>query len=297
MPNSMTAFGRGTFRNETKCVTVEMKSVNNRFLDVGCKMPRAYIYLEEKVRNFITDAGVKRGKVDVFVNIDDIPGSAGEGGYALNSALARSYVSALRKLCEENGLTDDMTLMRVAANKDLFISEKEDADEERDWAMLLPALKDAVAEFIAAREREGARLCRDLAGKKATVKENVAEIKKLSETGSANLMAKTRARIEALLEEYRVTPDETRLIQECAILADRLAIDEELVRLDSHLQAFDALLESKEPVGRNFDFLLQEIGREINTIGSKVNDLEITKLVVAVKGELEKIREQVQNLE
>lgn len=297
MPNSMTAFGRGTAQTETKSVTVEMKSVNNRFLDVGVKLPRAYLYLEEKVRSVIVNGGIKRGKVDVFVNIDDIPGAAVEGGYTLDSGLAKSYIAALKKLRDENGLTDDMTLMRVAANRELFTSEKPEADEERDWAMLKPALDEALSSFIAAREREGKRLCDDLLIKKKSVEESVAKIKELSENAAASQMEKLRSRIKALLEEFSYQPDEQRLLTECAIIADRVAIDEELVRLSSHLQAFEALLKSKEPVGRNFDFLLQEIGREINTTGSKVNDLEITKIVVAVKGELEKIREQVQNLE
>ena len=297
MPNSMTAFGRGTAQTESKSVTVEMKSVNNRFLDVGVKMPRAYSYLEEKVRSVITSAGIKRGKVDVFINIDDIPGCAEDTGYTLDSGLAKSYIAALKKLRDENGLTDDMTLMRVAANRDLFVNEKPEADEEHDWAMILPALNDAVAAFTAAREREGKRLCEDLLMKKKSVADSVAKIKELSEGAAKMQMEKLRARVKSLLEEYSYEPDEQRLLTECAIIADRVAIDEELVRLDSHLQAFEMMLRSKEPVGRNFDFLLQEIGREINTTGSKVNDLEITKIVVAVKGELEKIREQVQNLE
>ena len=297
MPNSMTAFGRGTAQTETKTVTVEMKSVNNRFLDVTVKLPRAYLYLEERVRSVITNGGIKRGKVDVFINIDDVPGAGDEGGYALDSGLARSYVKALRQLRDENGLADDMTLMRVAANRDLFVSEKPEADEERDWDMLSPALNEALAAFVAAREREGKRLCDDLLMKKQSVERSVERIKELSEGAAKAQTEKLRARIKALLEEYSYEPDEQRLLTECAVIADRVAIDEELVRLASHLQAFEALLRSKEPVGRNFDFLLQEIGREINTTGSKVNDLEITKTVVAVKGELEKIREQVQNLE
>ena len=297
MPNSMTAFGRGTAQTETKTITVEMKSVNNRFLDINVKMPRAYLYLEERVRSVITNGGIKRGKVDVFINVDDIPGAEDDVGYTLDSGLAKSYIAALKKLRDENGLTDDITVMRVANNRDLFRSEKPEADEESDWQMLSPALNEALASFIAAREREGKRLCDDLLLKKQSVEESVERIKELSEDAAKAQTEKLRTRIKAILEEYSYEPDEQRLLTECAIIADRVAIDEELVRLASHLQAFEALLRSKEPVGRNFDFLLQEIGREINTTGSKVNDLEITKIVVAVKGELEKIREQVQNLE
>ena len=256
MPKSMTAFGRATGSAGGKNYTVEIKSVNNRYLDCSVRLPRAYGFLEEKILGFIKGRGITRGKLDVYVGIE-VTGSEG-ATVELDSAYAEAYVKALRKLRDISGLTDDISVMTVAQNRDLFIVKKPEEDAERDWAELLPVL---------------------------------------SEANTRNYREKLIARLKQTLDGLDIEFDGSRILTECAIFADRTAVDEELVRLKSHFDAFDAAMNSSEPVGRRLDFLLQEMNREVNTTGSKSNDAEIAALVVDAKCALEKIREQIQNLE
>lgn len=289
----MTGYGRAKKEIGGRDILVEIKSVNNRYLDCTVKLPRLFGFLEEKIKSFLSAKGISRGKVEVFVSIDILE----EIGISveLDRAYAESYIAALRRLSEEFGLTNDISVMSVAANRDIFSVRKAGDDMDREWANVLPVLEEATDAFIASRLREGENMKADILAKKARVEELAKEIAPLSKEDIKNQYAKLEARIKNLLGDVAV--DESRLITECAVFADKVAIDEELVRLASHFEAFDNILLSDEPVGRKLDFLLQEINRETNTIGSKACDVNIAKLVVEIKSELEKIREQIQNIE
>jgi uncharacterized protein (TIGR00255 family) len=293
MIKSMTGYGRAKREIGGRNILVEIKSVNNRYLDCSVKVPKIFGFLEDKIKSYLSAKGISRGKIEVYVSIDILE----EIGISveLDTAYAASYIKALRRLSEEFGLTNDISTMAVAANRDIFSVKKADEDMEREWNNLLPVLDEATAAFIASREREGANMKADIEAKKCRVMELAAKIAPLSEADVKNQYAKIEARIKQLIGDVAV--DEARLITECAIFADKIAIDEELVRLASHFEAFDGILATDEPVGRKLDFLLQEINRETNTIGSKACDVAIAKIVVEIKSELEKIREQIQNIE
>ena len=293
MIRSMTGYGRAKREIGGRNILVEIKSVNNRYLDCTIKVPKIFGFLEDKIKSYLSAKGISRGKLEVYVSIDILE----EIGISveLDTAYATSYIAALRRLSAEFGLTNDITTMAVAANRDIFSVKKADEDMEREWNNVLPVLEEATAAFIAAREREGANMKADIEAKKCRVMELAAKIAPLSEADVKNQYAKIEARIKQLIGDVAV--DEARLITECAIFADKIAIDEELVRLASHFEAFDSILASNDPVGRKLDFLLQEINRETNTIGSKACDVAIAKIVVEIKSELEKIREQIQNIE
>ena len=293
MIKSMTGYGRAKKEIGGRDILVEIKSVNNRYLDCTVKLPRLFGFLEEKIKSFLSAKGISRGKVEVFVSIDILE----EIGISveLDRAYAESYIAALRRLSEEFGLVNDISVMSVATNRDIFTVRKAGDDMEREWANVLPVLEEATDAFIASRLREGENMKADILSKKARVEELAAKIAPLSKEDIKNQYTKLEARIKNLLGDVSV--DESRLITECAVFADKVAIDEELVRLASHFEAFDAILAADEPVGRKLDFLLQEINRETNTIGSKACDVNIAKLVVEIKSELEKIREQIQNIE
>jgi uncharacterized protein (TIGR00255 family) len=293
MIKSMTGYGRAKREIGGRNILVEIKSVNNRYLDCSIKVPKIFGFLEDKIKSYLSAKGISRGKLEVYVSIDILE----EIGISveLDTAYAASYIAALRRLSEEFGLTNDITTMAVAANRDIFSVKKADEDMEREWNNLLPVLEEATSAFIASREREGANMKADIEAKKRRVMDLAAKIAPLSEADVKNQYAKIEARIKQLIGDVSV--DEARLITECAIFADKIAIDEELVRLASHFEAFDGILASNEPVGRKLDFLLQEINRETNTIGSKACDVAIAKIVVEIKSELEKIREQIQNIE
>ncbi|MBQ8447354.1 MAG: YicC family protein [Clostridia bacterium] len=290
----MTAFGRATGKAPGRDIIVEIKSVNNRFFDCQVKLPRLFSFLEENVKKQIAARGIARGKVDVFITID-VTDTAGVE-VEIDKTYAKSYIAALHKLSEEFGLPCDITTMRVAQNRDIFAIKKAEEDAEAEWQALLPTLNAALDKFIAARESEGENMRRDISEKKENVKALAEKIAPLSRADAENQYAKMRERIFALVGDT-VPLDETKLITECAVFADKIAVDEETVRLASHFEAFDNILKSEEPVGRKLDFLLQEMNRETNTIGSKACNVEIAKIVVEMKSELEKIREQIQNIE
>lgn len=294
MIRSMTAFGRATGKAPGRDIIVEIKSVNNRFFDCQVKLPRLFSFLEDKVKKQLSSRGIARGKIDVYISID-VTDTAGVE-VEIDRTYAKSYIAALRKLAEEFDLPCDITTMRVAQNRDIFAIKKAEEDAEAEWQALLPTLNEALDAFIAAREREGENMRRDIAEKKANVKAMAEKIAPLSRADAENQYEKMRERIHALVGDT-VPLDEAKLITECAVFADKIAVDEETVRLASHFDAFDTILESAEPVGRKLDFLLQEMNRETNTIGSKACNVEIAKIVVEMKSELEKIREQIQNIE
>lgn len=290
----MTAYGRSTGTCEGKNITVEIKSVNSRYFDPSIKITRNYSYLEEKIKSYI-QTRISRGKVDFWLGVDIVENIGCD--IALDSAYVESYIHALEALRDQFGLKDDISVMRVAANRDIFIVTKPEEDLEKIWAEVLPFVDEALSAFCDMREREGANLCRDLNEKKENIKRIVAKISERSAECVQQHREKLETRIKQLLEGYQVTIDEQRILTESAIFADKIAIDEELVRLASHFEAFDEILKSREPIGRKLDFLVQEMNRETNTIGSKCNDAEIAHYVVDIKCEIEKIREQVQNLE
>lgn len=291
----MTAFGRAVGSAGGKNYTVEIRSVNNRYFDCSVKLPRSYGFLEEKIIGFIKGCGITRGKLDVYVGIEV---TESEGATVeLDSAYAEAYVRALRKLRDLAGLSDDISVMSVAQNRDLFIVKKPEEDIEKDWEGLLPVLSEAVLQYNKAREREGDNLRADLLAKKDEIAVIAEKIAALSEANTHNYREKLTVRLKQTLEGLDIEFDGNRILTECAIFADRIAVDEELVRLKSHFAAFDEAMNSSEPVGRRLDFLLQEMNREVNTTGSKSNDAEIATLVVDAKCVLEKIREQIQNLE
>jgi len=295
MVRSMTAYGRSEALVGGKEIQVELKSVNNRFFDCSVKIPRLYTCLEEKVKAYIQSWGISRGKIDVFVSVNVIESEGVE--VQLDKGYAKAYIEALESLRDEFGLRDDMSLMAIARTPDVFNVKRPDADMESEWENIKGVLDSALDSFIKMREEEGSRLAEDLLSKKAGLMEMAARIKELAAGAVEQYRQKLRARLEQTLEGLDIVIDEARILTECAVFADKVAVDEELVRLGSHFKAYDEIFKSKEPVGRKLDFLIQEINREINTIGSKGNDSEIARLVIDMKCEVEKIREQIQNLE
>ena len=297
MQKSMTAFGRSrrTSSDGALDITAEIKSVNSRYLDCSVKLSRAYSCLEDKVKSYLTSSGVSRGKVEVYIGVDVLE-KRGDT-VVLDKAAAESYINELKELRDEFSLPDDITTMKVAENRDIFTTKRADEDLDSDWEEIKSVLAEAVDGFIAMRAAEGERLCTDVMKKAETIKASAAKIKELSENDIKSYPAKLEQRIKQLLSDFDVETTEQRILTEAAIFADKAAIDEELVRLDSHFKALDEIVHSDETAGRKLDFLVQEINREINTIGSKAGNSEIAHLVVEMKTELEKIREQIQNIE
>ena len=295
MIRSMTAFGRGKFEGSDKDITVELKSVNSRFFDCNVKMPRSLSFLEERVKAYIQKNAVSRAKVDCYITVDAHVGLA--GSVDIDPAYVESYLTALRRLRDEFGLADDISVMSVARNSDVFVSKRAESDAEEDWAQLKEALDLAIAGYVAMRTEEGRKAEEDMRAKLALISSYVDEIEDISRTDTVGYRDKLEARLRQILGEGGVVIDENRLLTECAVWADKIAIDEELVRLRSHFGAFFDIASSADPSGRKLDFLMQEMNRETNTIGSKANNARIARIVVNVKGELEKIREQVQNVE
>lgn len=295
MVRSMTGFGRCRETVDGLDITVEIKSVNSRFLDCNTKISRTYGYLEERVKPYLQSRGISRGKVEVWIGVEVLDSGTTEIG--LDEGYLRGYLGALYRLRDEYGLRDDISVMSVARNNDLFHVTKPQEDAERDWARVRAVLEKATDAFLSVREREGESLAADMRVKIAEIAVAVDEIERLSAADVAGYRDRLAELIREALADNQITPDETRLLTECAIHADRVAVDEELVRLRTHFGAFEQILSSGEPVGRKLDFLLQEMNREINTTGSKCNDASIAHIVVDVKCALEKIREQIQNLE
>ncbi len=295
MIRSMTGFGRCRETVEGLDITVEIKSVNSRFLDCTAKISRAYGYLEERIKPYLMSRGVSRGKVDVWISVEVM--DSGSVQITADEGYLQGYLDALYTLRDKYGLRDDISVMTVARNHDIFQIKKPEEDIEHDWERVLTVLAKAVDTFLSVREREGERLAEDLRAKMQNIKAATARIEELSAVDIASYRERLAERIREALKDNQITPDESRLLTECAIHADKVAVDEEMVRLRTHFGAFEEILSSGEPVGRKLDFLMQEMNREINTTGSKCSDAQIAHLVVDVKCELEKIREQIQNLE
>ena len=295
MIKSMTAFGRAKVEGAEKDITVEIKSVNSRFFDCTVKMPRAYLSLEDRIKNYVQKNAVARAKVDVFITVDNH--STAPQKLDVDTSYAESYIAALCELRDRFGLKDDISVMTVARNQDVFRSTKVDADLEAEWALLRPVIDAAIADHTAMRTAEGEKAIADINAKIEMIRTFVDEIEAISKEDTVGYRDKLEERLRKILADNSVEIDEGRILTECAVWADKIAIDEELVRLRSHFGAFYDIAAAKEPSGRKLDFLMQEMNRETNTIGSKANNARIARIVVNVKGELEKIREQVQNIE
>lgn len=295
MIRSMTGYGRGEGAYDGVNITIELRSVNNRYLDCSIKMPRTYIFAEEELKERV-QSKVGRGKVDVFVNIAHVGGEA--LSVTVNEELAKSYIDALWRLYElGNGQTVQMDYRAtdLARFPDVLTVEKQEEDMDAVKAQLLEVLDLAIEDFNAMRTREGAKLAEDILSRAETIESLTAVV----EERSPKTVAEYRARLEAKMQEVlqNVQIDQNRLLTEAAIFADKVAVDEETVRLRSHLEQLRDMLTKGGAVGRKLDFLIQEFNREANTIGSKCNDIDITRTVVDIKAEIEKIREQVQNIE
>ena len=292
---SMTGCGYARVQNGAYIVTVEVKSVNSRFLDFGCRLPRAYSRLEEKIKSFASGYAT-RGKLDVYVTVETAPGCA-DTTLAVDEAYVRNYIACLRELNEKYGLRDDISVMTVAANRDVFTGARTDEGTEVLWERLLPALTAAFEEFRAMKKAEGDRIAADIRGKIDVLEGYVNDM----EAHTPEVVAEYEKRLTERIEEYcrGLDIDRARIVEEVAIFADRVAVDEEMVRLHSHIAQFREMVNPSDdtPIGRKLDFLLQEINREINTTGSKCTDAAIAKIVVDAKSEAEKIREQIQNFE
>ena len=295
MFRSMTAFGRARQTVNGKDITAEIKSVNNRYLDFNVKISRMYSFLEDKIKQYISQRGISRGKIEIYVNVDQLEQQGVE--ISLDTAYAKSYIDALYKLRDTFGLKDDITVTRIASNKEIFNVKKPEDDLEGDWNDIKTVLDIAIDGFIERRITEGENLLKNIREKIENIKGYVSKISENSERDTGEYATKLKERILKFLDDQAMHIDEQRILTEVAIFADKVAIDEELVRLDSHFGAFEEIAASCEPAGRKLDFLVQEMNRETNTIGSKASNSDTAHIVVNVKNELEKIREQIQNIE
>lgn len=289
---SMTGFGKGTCAVDGREMTVELKSVNNRFLDISMRLPRSLSQLEEPFRRALQQR-LSRGHIDVFVNYRNTRSDA--RAVRLDTPLMEAYVQQARKAAEALSLTDDLTLSRVLSLPDVTEIVPADEDEEALLSLGEQAVHLAIDALLKMRLGEGERLKQDLHSRIVRMEEYAAAIEKRAPGVAEDYRKKLTERIEEMVKDTEV--DRSRLATEIALFADRAAIDEEIVRLKSHLVHFNELLEVQEPAGRKMDFLIQEMNRECNTIGSKANDAALTDLVLLCKAEIEKLREQIQNIE
>ena len=291
MIKSMTGFGRSKYESDGRNYNVEIKSVNHKYSDINIRMPRFLNYLEDTIRKRIASS-ISRGKIDVFITFENYSGKG--TNIRINRELAKEYIKELKLLSDEADIKFDVNVIDISKFPEILKLEDDDNEEliEND---LLTAFDEALEKFINMREVEGKKLVEDLKSRIKTIKERVDEVTKYSEHVVEDYIARLEERVNELLKTTVV--DETRLAQEIVIYSDKSSIEEELTRLRSHLDQFVNLLKQSSPIGKKLDFLVQEMNRETNTIGSKANCLEITNLVIEIKTELENIREQIQNIE
>ena len=292
MIKSMTGYGRAAQTIGGREITVEIRSVNNRYLDCTVKLPRTVSFAEDAVKQAVK-ASLSRGKVDVFVSLRAEQEEAAQ--VSLNRKVLEGYLGAMRQMVTDYGVRDDISAAALSRLPEVFTVEKPDVDEAQLQADLLTVLDHALTQYDAMRSTEGRALEADLRGRGETILTLVSQV----EQGSGRTVTDYRTRLEAKMREVleNTAIDEARILTEAAIFADKVAVDEETVRLRSHLDQMNTMLTAGGPVGRKLDFLLQEMNREANTIGSKCSDVQLTRIVVDIKAELEKIREQTQNLE
>lgn len=292
MIKSMTGYGKSEQTIDSLNVTVEIKSVNHRYFEFSARVPREYGFLEEKLKKYCNSL-ITRGKVECYVSVEDLEESEMEVN--VNKTLAAGYVKALKELSERFGLKDDISAVTLSRYPDVITLHKASEDEERIWNAVKTVAETAVSKFIEMRETEGSKLRGDILSRADYIIECVEFIEGRSPETVREYNEKLKQRMKELLGDASV--DEQRLLNEAAIYADKIAVDEETVRLRSHISQLREFMNSSEAIGRKLDFLVQEINREANTIGSKAQDVDIAKKVIAIKAEVEKIREQVQNIE
>ncbi len=292
MIKSMTGFGRSVYENEGREYLIEIKSVNNRFSDINIKMPRSFNYLEEKIKKEVLKS-VTRGKVDVYITFNN---NSDKGKtIKLNTEIAKLYIDELKKLSKEADIIDNINIMDISKFPDVLNIKMEEDSEEIIEKELMIALDEAIKSFIDMREKEGSKIKQDFENRIEIISEKVEQISNISTGLVEEYIVKLETRIKELLKTDVI--DQTRLAQEVVIYSDKCSVQEELTRLRSHIAQFLNLTNENTAIGKKLDFLIQEMNRETNTIGSKANNLDITNLVVDVKTELENIREQVQNIE
>ena len=292
MIRSMTGYGRAEVLVNGRNILVEIRSVNHRYFEFSCRSPRAYGFLESRLKTYL-QGKLSRGKVDVNVSIQTVEGSS--ASVQVNRELAASYVQALRALEEPLGLRDDLSFSVISRFSDIFTVNKETEDEDAIWADVLQVADEATGRFVQMRETEGAKMKEDVESRLDFILQAVEQV----EARSPKTVEEYRARLYNKMSEVlgNTQIDEQRILTEAALYAEKIAVSEETVRLRSHVGQFRAILAQGGPVGRKLDFLIQECNRETNTIGSKAQDIEIARIVVDIKSEIEKIREQIQNIE
>ena len=288
----MTGYGRAVETIDGREITAELRSVNNRYLDCTVKMPRLYAFAEDSVKTHVKSA-ISRGKVDVFIAVNVMEDM--QMRISVNHPVLEGYLSAMRSIASDYGVRDDISVTALSRLPDVFVVEKAEEDEEKLTQDILSVVDKALEKFTAMRTTEGAALEADLRGRAATILTLVEKVEQRSPVTLAEYRARLTEKMQEVLQS--TTIDEGRILQEAAIYADKITVDEETVRLRSHLNQLETMLTNGGAIGRKLDFLLQELNREANTIGSKGNDLEQARTVVEIKAELEKIREQTQNIE
>lgn len=292
MIKSMTGYGRGEAVLNGRSIVIELRSVNNRYLDCSVRLPRAFVFAEEGIKTKIKEA-TSRGKVDVFVTVESTQSDA--VAVTLNKPLAESYLHAFNEMADNFGITNDITVSKLAHFADVLTIEKVPQDQDALAADLFSVLDLALADYDRMRAAEGEKLKADLLSKLETLENFVSQVETLSPKTVQTYRDKLYAKLQEVLANTQI--DENRILTEAAIFADKVAVDEETVRLRSHITQFRSMLSEGGIVGRKIDFLIQEMNRETNTIGSKCTDLAISHIVVDMKSEIEKLREQIQNLE
>ena len=294
MIRSMTGYGRAQMTVDTMNITVELRSVNHRYFEFNSRVPRNYGFLDEKLKSFVGSL-VSRGKVECYVSVENL--EDGEVEILVNHSLAGSYIKALNELADRNDLAlrDDLVISTLARNNDIFAVHKQEADEEKIWNAVKTVTEEAVAKFVSMREAEGEKLKADVLYRADEILKKVEVIEERSPETVKEYNDKLLARIKEFLSDVQV--DEQRILTECAIFADKVAVAEETVRLRSHIDQLRLFMDSNEAIGRKIDILVQEMNREANTIGSKAQDVTIARNVIDIKAEIEKIREQIQNIE
>lgn len=292
MIKSMTGYGRSEQTVDGMNIAVEIKSVNHRYFEFSARVPRVYGFLEEKLKTYCNSL-ISRGKIECYVSVENLEETDME--VTVNHSLAAGYVKALKELSEKYGLKDDISAVVLSRYPDVITLHKASDDEDRIWSAVKTVAETAVTNFIAMRETEGEKLKNDILSRADFIIECVEFVEQRSPETVKEYNQKLKQRMEDLLGD--TTVDEQRFLTEAAIFADKIAVDEETVRLRSHIAQLRDFMNSKEAIGRKLDFLVQEINREANTIGSKAQDVDIAKKVISIKAEVEKIREQVQNIE
>lgn len=292
MVKSMTGFGRAVKELDGYVISVEIKSVNHRYFEFSSRCPRQYGIIEDKLKSYV-NSRVSRGKVECFVSVEAL--NTESANVLVNNTLASAYVSAMKEISEKYNLKEDFGASAIARFPDVLVLKKADEDEEKIWNMVKSVAEIAVDKFIEMRSVEGKKMYEDVFSRSQFILDTVSFIEKRSPETVKEYNDKLVERVHELLGD--ATLDEGRILQEVAVYADKVAVAEETVRLRSHIDQLRAFLDSDEAIGRKMDFLIQEINRETNTIGSKCNDVEIARKVVDVKAEIEKIREQIQNIE